>query len=82
MGKAVYALLNTLEKEFEAEKPFAGKKIALSIHLRLRPHILHWYWQQAVQKLQLQEAILVNAGCCSSACGIWTSVYAWRRFYG
>jgi adenosylhomocysteinase len=34
--KQYMPLLNTLEKEFEAEKPFAGKKIALSIHLEAK----------------------------------------------
>ena len=29
-------LLRTLEKEFEEEKPFAGKKIALSVHLEAK----------------------------------------------
>ena len=35
-------LLNALEKEFAAVKPFAGKKITVSVHLEAKPPI--WLW--------------------------------------
>lgn len=43
-------LLRMLEEEFSQTKPFAGKKVTLSVHLEAKPHICARCWRQAVQK--------------------------------
>ena len=36
MGQELYAILNQINKEFSETKPFAGKRIAMSIHLEAK----------------------------------------------
>ena len=43
-------LLRTLEEEFSRTKPFAGKKITLSVHLEAKPRTCARCWRQAARK--------------------------------
>ena len=56
--KAHMPVLHSIEKDFSETKPFAGKKVALSIHLEAKKlHIFVLYLRQVVLKCMLQGQI-------------------------
>ena len=56
--KCYMPVLRSIEEEFRKTKPFAGKKIAMSIHLEAKTAYLLRFCEQAVLRFILPAAIL------------------------